>query len=378
MRSPSKAVLLGALVTVVLVLAGGPFVSDAATPLGQFTTRATAGETPGFADGSLPRSITTGPDGLMWFVDSESVNRINADGSVTRFDAVPTFGANPSLTEIVTGPDGNLWFTKFNPPGQVGRITPSGDMASMTSFGGGNIQDIAVGPDGNLWYTKPFNGSDPGLLGRITTTGDVDEFTPPNDDAEPRNLTVGADGNIWYGDTGGDPGIGRILRSTPDGTISQVAESGITPGFGPGFFPGQMTLGPDDNVWVVLLAGFDSAVARITPSGAVTEFAVPELALLQDIDAACGALFLSQVAETESTPAVFRLTTEGAFTEYTEGLPDGTSPLGLTQGPDQDLWIAGFGEPGRILTMGAGCTDTPPTTSTTPASSPRVTPRFTG
>jgi streptogramin lyase len=378
MPSGSKSVVLGALITLVLVVGLSPG-SNAATPLGEFTTKATAGVTPDFAADSQPRAITTGPDGLMWFVDPESVNRINADGTVTRFDAVPTFGDNPSLSEIVAGPDGNLWFTKFNPPGQIGRITPAGDMESVTSFTSGNIQDLVVGPDGNIWYTKPFNGSDPGVLGRVTPAGAVDEFTPPNDDAQPRNLTVGADGNIWYGDTGGDPAIGRIMRSTPDGTITQVAESGITPGFGPGFFPGALTLGPDGNVWAVLLAGFDSAVARITPAGEVTEFAVPELALLQDIYAACGALFLSQIAETESTPAVFRLTTAGEFTEYTEGLPDDMSPVGLTQGPDQDLWIAAFGDPGRILTMGAGCTDPAPTTSTTaPAAAPAVTPRFTG
>ncbi len=377
MRSRATYVVIGAVTALLLAMGTAAMPTSAVTPLGQFTTVATAGDTPGFDANSDPRAITTGPDGLMWFTDFGSVNRVNEDGSVTRFDAEPVFGPNPSLFRIVPGPDGNLWFAKFNPPGQVGRITPDGAMTAMTSFTEGNVEDVIVGPDGNIWFTRPFAPGG-GKIGRVTPGGTVTEFTPPNADPQPRNMAVGSDGNIWYTDDGGDPNVGLILRTTTDGTITPVAESGVTPGFGGGFFAYAITLGPDGNIWTVLRGG-GPAVARVTPAGAVTLFAEPGMGLLEDIVQACGDLFISQMIEDESTPAIWRLTTAGAFTEYTAGLPANLSPRGLTQGADQDLWIAGTGEPSRILTMGAGCTDTPPTsTPTTARSAPAVAPRFTG
>jgi virginiamycin B lyase len=344
--------------------------------LGEFTTQATAGVTTGFPADGEPRNITTGPDGLMWFTDFSSVNRINADGTVTSFDAEPTFGAGPSINDIVAGPDGNLWFTKFNPPGQIGKITPDGTMTAVTAFTDGNVQDIIVGPDGNLWYTKPFT-STTGLIGKITTGGVTTEYTPPNTSPQPRDMAIGSDGNIWYTDDGGSPtNVGSILRVTTDGAFTPVAESGVTPGFGPGFFGTAIALGPDGNIWVPL-GGAGPAVARITPAGAVTEFADPEMGSLQDIVSACGDLFISQQTEEESEPAIWRLTTAGGFTEYTAGLGD-VSPQGLAFGPDQDVWIAAVGDPSEIVTMGAGCTDVVPTSTTTAATSNAVAPRFTG
>jgi streptogramin lyase len=365
----------------ILVLGTAPLYSGAASPLGEFTTQATAGETAGFPADSSPRNITTGPDGLLWFVDFDSVSRINADGTVTNFDAVGTFGANPSLNSIVSGPDGNLWFTKFNPPGQIGKITPDGTMTAVTAFAGGNVQDIIVGPDGLLWYTKPFNAGG-GVIGKITTDGVFTEYTPPNPAPQPRDMAVGADGEIWYTDDGNFPAnVGRILRTTTDGTITPVAESGVTPGFGPGFFASEIALGPDGNIWTVLnSSGGGSAVAQVTPAGVVTEFADPDLGILQDIVSACGSLFITQLLEDESAPAVWRLTTAGAFTEYTAGLTPDIAPIGLTLGPDQDLWITAPGDPSEIVTMGAGCTDVVPSSSTTSttATSNAVSPRFTG
>jgi virginiamycin B lyase len=373
MRRLTKGSVLAAFAAATLMVTVAAPTS--AAPLGQFSTLATAGVTTGMAADSAPRAITTGPDGLEWFVDSDSVNRINADGTVTSFSAVSTFGANPSLHSIVTGPDGNLWFTKFNPPGQIGKITPSGTMTEVTSFTGGNVEDIIVGPDGNLWYTKPFN-TPTGVIGRITTAGVSTEFTPPNDAPQPRAMTVGSDGNIWYSDDGGDPDhIGSILKSTPSGVITLVAQSGVTAGFGAGFTAPALTTGPDGNVWAVLNSSGGSAVARITPAGVVNEFADVNTGDLVDITQVCGSLFFSQQIEDESDPAIWKLTTAGVFTEFTAGLPAGSSPQGISAGADQDLKIAASGEPGRILNMGVGCAATQPVAPAVPIA---VNPSLTG
>jgi streptogramin lyase len=351
--------------------------SGAATPLGQITSIATAGITTGFPGSVGPRQITVGPDGLLWFTDFGTINRVNADGTVTSFDAEPTFGANPSIQAIVAGPDGNLWFTKFNPPGQIGRITTAGTMTQVTTFASGNVEDIIVGPDGNLWYTKPFD-TPSGVVGRITTAGVTTEFTPPNTGPQPRKMTVGSDGNIWYTDDGGPQGgnIGSILKVTTAGVITLVAQSGVTAGFGAGFFASPITTGPDGNVWTALSSVGGSAVARVTPAGVVTEFADVNLGDLSDITVGCGNLYLTQDDGQTEDAAIWQLTTAGVFTEFTAGLSSASSPEGLIVGPDDDMKITDGGDPGAILNMGTGCAAAPTTTTTavTTTTTPPVNP----
>src|SRR5919204_3556093 len=57
---------------------------------------------------------------------------------------------------IVAGPDGNLWFTESQ-GNAIGRITPSGDIHEFplpTPDSG--PYGITVGSDGNLWFTERF------------------------------------------------------------------------------------------------------------------------------------------------------------------------------------------------------------------------------
>jgi virginiamycin B lyase len=68
-------------------------------------------------------------------------------GKVTLFPLSTAFTDTKSIT---TGPDGNLWFTEQR-ANQVGRITPAGNVTEFPiptadSF----LGDIAIGADGNL------------------------------------------------------------------------------------------------------------------------------------------------------------------------------------------------------------------------------------
>ena len=78
-----------------------------------------------------PWGITAGPDGALWFTESacvrqpgprciigNKIGRITTTGSVTDF-AVPTDGSGPH--SITTGPDGALWFTEYY-GSRVGRL----------------------------------------------------------------------------------------------------------------------------------------------------------------------------------------------------------------------------------------------------------------
>jgi virginiamycin B lyase len=78
-----------------------------------------------------PWGITTGPDGALWFTESacvrqpgprciigNKIGRITTTGLVTEF-TIPSDGSGPH--SITTGPDGALWFTEYY-ESRVGRL----------------------------------------------------------------------------------------------------------------------------------------------------------------------------------------------------------------------------------------------------------------
>src|SRR6266571_2444008 len=86
---------------------------------------------------------------------------------------VPTGASGPE--SITSGPDGNLWFTEAF-ANKIGKVTTSG---SFTEYGvptAGSVPDgITVGPDGNIWFTE----LDANKIGKVTTNGAFTEYTVP-------------------------------------------------------------------------------------------------------------------------------------------------------------------------------------------------------
>jgi virginiamycin B lyase len=68
-----------------------------------------------------PGSITSGPDGALWFKATAMVGRLTTDGAFTLF---PIRNATNGPEAIASGPDGALWFTEDNANSKIGRITP--------------------------------------------------------------------------------------------------------------------------------------------------------------------------------------------------------------------------------------------------------------
>jgi virginiamycin B lyase len=71
---------------------------------------------------SCPHSITTGPDGNLWFTEPQAnkIGRVTPAGDFTEY-VVPTADSYPRA--IALGPDGNLWFTESRAK-KIGRIAP--------------------------------------------------------------------------------------------------------------------------------------------------------------------------------------------------------------------------------------------------------------
>lgn len=279
-------------------------------------------EFPLVAHDSNPVAITTGPDGSLWFTetDAPAIGRITPDGKLAEFRTGITPGSEPA--EITAGPDGNIWFDEQF--GGIGRITPGGEITEFpTRRTPQGVQNgIAAGPDGNLWYTDLG-----GVIGRITPMGTITEFTQGlNAGASPNEIVAGPDGNLWFTDLAG--GVGRI---TPAGVITE-----FTAGITPGSLPTGITAGPDGNLWFTEQLG---RIGRITPGGVVTEFSAGITAdsTLADITAGPdGNLWFT---EQITSARIGRITLGGTITEFSSGITARSGPNGITVGPDGKLWF---------------------------------------
>jgi streptogramin lyase len=265
-----------------------------------------------------------------------------ASASITEFMAGMNAGAQPG--DIVQGPGGNLWFTDGK--GAIGKVTPSG---AITEFSSGlhaesDPQQIISGPDGNLWFTDdPFETGTP-AIGRISTSGTITEFNSglnqdaePIDVAEPTSIVTGPDGNVWYTDStffyeGRNSAIGRI---TPSGTLTEfeMPEAVST--------PLKLIVGPDGNLWFTdpSRGPFNSAIGRITPSGTTTEFstvgttgAPRDLVIGPD-----GNIWFT------ARNGIGRITPSGTITAFSSGLSAEPNLGKIINGPDGNLWFTDSG-----------------------------------
>jgi streptogramin lyase len=235
---------------------------------------------------------------------------------------------------MALGSDGNIWFTEQPTKkvfGQIGRITPTGNIKSYAvGPPGSDPIGITAGPDGNLWFTDSGTNE----IGRITTAGVVTEFPVISANATLRGISSGA-GKLWFSEYGAHK-IGSITTS---GTVTEYSLSGgVTD-------PNRIAAGPDGNMW------FTSGewIGQITPTGSVTPFFVNSTADVQGICAGSdGNLWFTD----PGNHAIGRIATSGTVSEF--ALPAGSSPAVITPGPDGALWFTDAlgNEIGQMSTSG--------------------------
>jgi virginiamycin B lyase len=280
------------------------------------------------------------------------------------------FPISADATSITTGPDGNLWFAEAglasNGPDRIGRLTPAG---ALTEFplATSSITGLKIisGPDGNLWFNQPATGQ----IGRITPSGVITEFSIPvlpGHVAFTYGITAGPDGNVWFTDELGPAGGGvltaedggRIGRITPSGSVTQFVVPGPN-GLPPGNAPSEIIPGSDGNLW---FGGPQNVLGKISVAGAVTEYPLP---FTDDaVGLASGpngdVWFFEEVGSQISLASI---ASTGVITpvptmlapSHTLGPPSPTgiiAPGAIARGPDGNYWLtqkANVGVPGILL-----------------------------
>jgi streptogramin lyase len=253
-----------------------------------------------------------------------------------------------SIGGLALGRDGNVWFEDNNRK-VIGRITRTGDVKQFSEpyelDGGANT--IAAGPDGNVWLTASGGGGgNPDWILRITPTGVITKFSAgerPAGEGQfgsgPESITAGPDGAMWFTEFW----TNRIGRLTTSGTLTEF------PIPQPDSAPRGIVTGPDGNIWFVESTRARPAIARLDRDGLITEFPLSsgpaEIYPHAIVAGPDGNLWFTQ------TNGIAHITVNGDIVPVS--LPSGSAPGSLVTGPDGNMW---YGDVQRNVLVRMGVT----------------------
>lgn len=257
-----------------------------------------------------------------------------------KFPRVPPTGGNEALAVDLQG---SVWFEQTYEesaeaggeprfPGQVVRMSREGQ---ITVAAKSRAHGFAVAADNSVWF--------PGFaqIVRVAPDGSISEFPLPWDSKvvlASGPIVAGADGNIWFSagrSFPGDDGVAReseaiIGRLSPDGELTEFDLPGR------GGYPTRLVAGPDGNVWFTEY--IEDRIGRITPAGEIQQFQLARYSRPNEIvSGPDGALWF--MVEHDEGPAIGRITTAGAVTEFPLGSGERLGAGTLAAGPDGRLWF---------------------------------------
>jgi virginiamycin B lyase len=193
-------------------------------------------------------SITNGPDGALWFGGCRNhcfIGRMTTEGTYRTY----SFGLTAYPNSITSGPDGNLWIADDN--GAIHRFTTRGvDTVYPVP---GHPVDIIAGSDGALYFSE----NDGIIFGRVTTSGSVTIISQPNGHLM-GGIVNGPGHQIWAG-------VGVNVIGTYDPSTYKFGPAIQTPtdSKNSNAHIGNLTTGPDNNMWATFESGLVTYVRQL-------------------------------------------------------------------------------------------------------------------
>jgi uncharacterized repeat protein (TIGR03803 family) len=196
-------------------------------------------------------------------------------------------GANgDSPNAVVQGTDGNFYGAALSGGafghGDVFRVTPTGEITAIYSFGCTQATcyvnepySMVLGSDGSLYGVSLYGGKSPGQgsIYRMTLDGEfsgVYTFSP-NDGENPTSIAQSSDGNLFgTASNGGEFGHGTFFRISTTGEVKGLHAFCSQPGCMDGEFPLSAIQGRDGNFYGVANQGGANgygAIFELTAAG---------------------------------------------------------------------------------------------------------------
>ncbi|MGA9963911.1 MAG: choice-of-anchor tandem repeat GloVer-containing protein [Terriglobales bacterium] len=310
-------------------------------------------------DGNLYSGAQGGTDGYGAIFQITPAGALNVLYSFTDGDD----GGHP-YGGLTLGTDGNFYGTtqEGGTPnyGTIFNITPSGSLATLYTFTGGNDGGAPYAPpvegtDGNFYGTTSEGGAAfLGTVYKITPAGKFTllyQFDGSHGGAPDAPLVQGTDGN-FYGTTPhfGTNNLGVVFKITPAGKPTVLYEFDGAHGGNPN---GGLVQGTDGNFYGTTLTGGSNGagvVFRMTPSGKLavlhnmggTDGGLPYAGLLQGSDGnfyGANAFGGSSSNCSSGCGTIFKITPKGKFPfevlhnfDLTSGATPYDTPLQHTNG----------------------------------------------
>jgi streptogramin lyase len=310
-----------------------------------------------------PTQLAVGSDGNLWFTEpgSDQVGTFSPTGHTVSSQVYTTATeGDPTGIAATTGTSASLWFT-LNAVGQIGKVVPGLSTAQVLSESGNYHSSAGITTaNGDIWVTLPGANE---VLDYNPATGAVvnDSLSPANINISGFNsqIAAGADGNLWFT----EPGAIGIFNPRTDKVIGQVS----LPMVAGTQMPESIAIGPDGNMWFTESTSTSSAVGVINTATEqyVTEFALSGSAKPDGITAGpdnnvwfteSGSGAIGEiVVNSMSDPTLDTLGTSIAIpvSGQTGGVVSSPDPLGITAGPDGNLWFADRSGAIGVVTLNA-------------------------